>query len=62
MKDWIVTKINDIKYHIVKFLGGYSVFDIYEKELIIEKLEEELKQARKNDVPPDPKTGRFVKK
>lgn len=40
---------------LIKLFGGYTKDEV-------EKLFEELKKARRNDTPKDPKTGRFVKK
>lgn len=57
---------------LIKLLGGYTereYIETYDKTLaqvrsgyerVIGELKKELKQAHKNDMPRDPKTGRFV--
>lgn len=51
---------------IIKFLGGYTQQDIEQIEAYyigqVSKLQDDLRLARKNDTPKDPKTGKFVKK
>lgn len=47
---------------LIKFLGGYTGDQYFELIRILKKAKQDLAQARKNDTPRDPKTGRFKKK